>query len=92
MIKGLGLNLEIQEKTLTYKFITMKIVSVCLHNIIVNTGIMLICMSCSLAFYLTPITKADATFMSAMHVKLTSNIIPDVWQDMYRLYCSCCMF
>ena len=67
MIRGLGQNLEIQEK-ISYKFITMKIVSVCLNNTIVNAGIMLICLSWSLAFYLTPVTKVDGTFMSVMLV------------------------
>ena len=44
----------------------MKIVSLCLYNTIVNAGIMLvlICLSWILAFYLTPVTKVDGTFMS----------------------------
>ena len=46
----------------------MKIVSVCLYNTIVNAGIMQICLSWILAFYLTPVTKVDGTFMSVMVV------------------------
>ena len=43
-------------------------VSVCLYNAIVIVGIMLICLSWILAFYLTPVTKVDDTFMSVMLV------------------------
>ena len=46
----------------------MKIVSVCLYNTIVNAEIMLICLSWTLAFYLTLVTKVDGTFMSVMLV------------------------
>ena len=46
----------------------MKIVSVCLYNTIVNAGIMLICLRLNSAFYLTPVTDVDGTFMSKMLV------------------------
>ena len=65
MIRGLGQNLAIQKK-MSYNFIIMKIVSVCLYNTIVNAGIMLICFSWTLAFYLTPVV--DGAFMSVMLV------------------------
>ena len=67
MIRGLVQNLEIKEKK-SYKFIIMKIVSVCLYNTIVNAGILLIFLSWTLAFYLTPVTKEEGTCMSVMLV------------------------
>ena len=67
MIRGLGQNLEIQEK-ISYKFVIMKMVSVCLYNTMVNAGIVLICLSWIQAFYLTPVTKVDGTFMTVMLV------------------------
>ena len=66
IIRGLGQNLEIQGKS--YAFMIMKIVSVCLNKTIVNVGIMLICLSWYLAFYLTPVTKVDGTFILTMLV------------------------
>ena len=52
----------------SYKFTIKKIVSVCLYNAIVTAGIILICLSLILAFYLTPVTKVDGIFMSVMLV------------------------
>ena len=77
MIRGLGHNLEIQGK-LSYKFIIMKIVSVCFYNSIVNVGRMLICLSWILAFYLTPRNRSRWYIYVSDACKLTSYVIPGV--------------
>ena len=67
MIRGLGHYLEIQGK-ISHQFIIIKSVSVCLYNTIVNSEILLICLSWILGFYLTPVTKVGGIFMSVMLV------------------------
>ena len=68
MIRGLGRTWIFRKKYHISQFIIVNIVSVCLYNTIVNAGIMLICLSWILAFYLTPVTKVDGTLMSVMVV------------------------